>query len=188
MQVQEAPVWVELDSSTAYLLWASVLEDIVGTFVAGETLTFGSGATGVVVEWASPLLTFYVDSAQQPVAADTVESSGTGEGAILSFDLAPDLAGSGVDGSEFFIRDGDGVAYIVASVPTNSSLSLSASYAGVSSVADEATCTIHLTRTPYFSLPSFDRRDRALQILLSELSRLVDEALQDHETRIAALE
>lgn len=180
MQVQEAPVWVENGSSTAYLLWAAVLEDIAGTFVAGDLLTFGSGATGVVVEWASPLLTFYVDSAQQPIALDPVVSDGSpaASGSVLSFDTAPDMAGAGVDGEEFFIRDGDGVAYIVASVPTNSSLSLSASYAGVSSVADEATCTIHLTRTPNRGYPSFDRRDRSPQILLSELVRMLDEDIQ----------
>jgi hypothetical protein len=188
MQLQEQPVWVENGESTAYLLWEATLTGITGTFVLGETLAFTSGATGVVVAWSSPTLTFYVDSVQQPVALDVVASSGTGDGTVSAFGLAPDLAGAGVDGEEFFVRDGDGVPYIVSSVPTNSSVTLSGAYAGVSSAADEATCTIHLTRTPFFGLPSFDRRDRALQILLSELSRLVDAALQDHEERIVALE
>jgi len=188
MQIQEQPVWVENGASTAYFLWVAALTGITGTFVAGETLTFTSGATGVVVEWSSPNLTFYVDSVQQPVALDDVASSGTGDGTVSSFGTAPDLAGAGVDGEEFFIRDGDGVAYIVASVPTNSSVALSAEYAGASSTGDEATASVHLTRTPFFGLPSFDRRDRALQVLLSELSLIIDAALQDHETRIAALE
>ena len=188
MQIQDQPVFVTNGSSTAYLLWVAALTGITGTFVAGETLTFTSGATGVVVAWSSPNLTFYVNSAQQPLAQDDVASSGTGNGTVNTFGTAPDLAGAGVDGEEFFVSDGDGVAYIVSSVPTNSSVTLSASYGGTSSAAAEATCTIHLTRTPFFSLPSFDRKDRALQILLSELSRLVDEALQNHEDRITALE
>lgn len=190
MQIQEQPVWVENGSSTAYLLWVAALGSISGSFGAGEALTFGSGATGVVVAWSSPNLTFYVDSAQQPIAGDSVVSGGSpaATGTVLSFGSAPDLAGAGVDGEEYFIRDGEGVAYIVSSVPTNSSVTLAAAYGGLSSVAAEATCTIHLTRTPFFGLPSFDRRDRALQILLSELSRLVDEALQDHEERLVALE
>jgi hypothetical protein len=179
MQVQEQPAWVENGSSTAYLLWAAQLSGITGTFVAGETLAFTSGATGVVVAWSSPLLTFYVDSAQQPVALDDVASSGTGDGTVDAFDTAPDLAGSGVDGLEFFMRDGDGVAYIVASVPTNSSLALSGAYAGVSSVADEATATIHLTRTPNRGYPSFDRGDRNLQVLLNQLVLLLDADIQE---------
>lgn len=179
MQIEAQPVWVENGESTAYLLWVALLSGITGTFVAGETLTFGSGATGVVVKWSSPNLTFYIDSAQQPVAGDPVASSGTGDADVLSFGTAPDLAGAGVDGEEFFIRDGDGVAYIVASVPTNSSLALSAAYAGVSSVADEATATVHLTRTPNRGYPSFDRRDMNLQILLNELVLMLDADIQE---------
>lgn len=179
MQVQEQPVWVENGESTAFLLWVATLSGITGTFVAGETLTFGSGATGVVVAWSSPALTFYVDSAQQPVALDPVTSSGTGDADVASFGTAPDLAGAGVDGEEFFIRDGDAVPYLVGSVPTNSSLALTAAYAGVSSVADEATCTIHLTRTPNRGYPSFDRRDRNLQVLLNELVLMLDADIQE---------
>ncbi len=179
MQIQEQPVWVENGESTAYLLWVATLSGITGTFVAGETLTFGSGATGVVVKWSTPNLTFYVDSAQQPVALDPVTSSGTGDADVLSFGTAPDLDGAGVDGEEFFIRDGDGVAYQITSVPTNSSVTLSAAYGGVSSVADEATCTIHLTRTPNRGYPSFDRRDSNLQVLLNVLVLQLDEDIQE---------
>lgn len=191
MQRNDQPVWVQNGSATVYMLWAASLTGISGTFAAGDGLSFTSGAVGVVVDfYGANALTFYVTSSQQPVAGDTVTSdaSPAASATVGSFDTAPDLAGASIDGEEFFVRQGDGAAYIVSSVPTNSSLTLTAPYGGVSSVADEALATLHSTRTVNFGLPNFDRRDRELQVLLSQLALLVDAALQDHEDRIAALE
>jgi hypothetical protein len=164
------------------------LGSVVGTFTVGETCTFASGAEAVLLDDGdAPIYRFAVTSVQQPVALDTLEgdtSSATAE--VNALETAPSLSAAGVDVGSFFIREGDQIGYAIAGVASESRIQLAAPYGGVSS--DAADGLIHSSRTANFALPSFDRRDRQLQVLLNELVSLLDAALQDHEDRIAALE
>lgn len=184
----EHPVRVVNGSAFAELLYVLGVSGVVGTYTAGHTLSFTGGAAGVLVKVAGAVLTAAITSVQQPLIGDTVTSSGGATSTLAAFDTQPDLAGAGIDGDEFFVRDGDGVAYIVSAVPSNSRLQFTAPYGGVSSSTDEALGVIHTTRTPETGLPDFDRRDRNLPVLLKDAMRILDAVLADHEARIAALE
>ena len=190
MQLRDQPAFLTNGSATVYLLWELSLSSVVGTFAPGDGLAFGNGAAAVVVAVNANVVTVYVTTVQQPAALDTLvsDASPAASATVGNLDRAPDLAGAGIDGEEWLIRQGDGVAYRIASTPSNSSAQLSAPYAGVSSVADEALVTLHSERTDSFGLPRFDRRDRELQVLLTEMAQIIDAALQDHETRLIALE
>ena len=187
MQV-EHPIRVVNGSANVELLFVLGVTGVSGTYTAGHTLSFTGGAAGVLVKVTGALLTAAITSVQQPLLGDTVTSSGGATGTLDAFDLQPDLAGSGIDGDEFMVRDGDGVAYIVSAVPSNSQVQLAAPYGGVSSSTDEALGVFHTTRTPSIGLPDFDRRDRNLPVLLKDAMRILDTVLADHEARIAALE
>lgn len=182
------PVRVVNGSAYAELLYVLSVTGSAGSIVAAQTLSFTGGAAGVLLVVAGSLLTCAITSAQQPLIGDTVTTSGGGTATLAAFDTAPDLAGAGIDGEEWFLREGDGVAYRVSAVPSNSRVQLTAPYGGASSSTDEAVGIFHATRTPNFELPSFDRRDRQLQLLLTEAMTLIDAALADHEARIVALE
>jgi hypothetical protein len=176
------------DSNAVEFVYVAQFSSIVGgPFTVGEPLTFASGAVGVLLAIAGAEHTFVVTSAQQPprfddVTGDTSSATAT----ISSFDTAPDLEAAGVTEGAIFIRTGDQVGYRVTSLESKSRVLLGATYGGASS--DAAVGVIHSTRTPNFDLPSFDRRDSELRVLLNVLAERVDTVLQDHEDRLAALE
>lgn len=188
MQLTSLPVRVVNGSAFVELLYVVSLTSITGTYVAGQTVSLTGGAAGLVMKVASPQLTLAITSTQQPLLGDVVTASGGATGTLAAFDTKPDLAGAGIDGEEWFLREGDGVAYVISAVPSNARLQLSAPYGGASSTSDEALATLHTTRTPLVGLPDFDRRDRNLPVMLRELVRILDAVLSDHEARISALE
>jgi hypothetical protein len=187
MQLSQ-PCRVVNGSAYVELLYVVILTGVTGTYIAGQTLALTGGATGVLMVVDGAELTFAVTSVQQPLLGDTITASGGATGVLSSFDQQPDLAGAGVDGDEWFLRDGDGVAYQIASAFSNSRFQLVAPYGGASSLADEAQAMVHSTRTPLMGLPSFDRRDRNLPVMLQVLVQQLDTILADYEARLVALE
>lgn len=194
MQLQ-APCRVVNGSAYVELLHVVIVTGVTGTYVAGQTLALTGGAAGVLMVVDGAELTFAVTSVQQPLLGDTITASGGATGTLSSFETQPDLSGAGIDGEEWFLRDGDNVSYRIAATPSNCQLQLTAPYGGASSLADEAQAVVHSTRTPLIGLPSFDRRDRNIPVMLAALVLLLDEVLgqnaatlADHEARITALE
>lgn len=194
MQLSQ-PCRVVNGSAYVELLYVVIATGITGTYLAGQTLALTGGASGVLMVVDGAELTFACTSVQQPLLGDTLTASGGATGTLSSFQTQPDLAGAGVDGEEWFLRDGDGVAYQIASAFSNSRLQLTAPYGGASSIADEAQALVHSTRTPLIGLPNFDRRDRNLPVMLAVLVGMLDAVLganaatlADHEARITVLE
>lgn len=181
------PVRVVPGSAFVEFLYVVSITGITGTFEEDDELVFGSGAEGVLVAIEGGLYVIAITTEQQPVALDTVETDDA-DGTVSAFDTAPDLFGAAIESGALFIRDGDQVAYLLSAVPSRSRIQLSTPYGGVASSGTDSDGIIHSTRTPVFGLPSFDRRDRNLTVLLNELVLLLENALVDHENRIEALE
>ena len=180
------PARVTNGSAYVEFLYQMILSSIVGTISVGDILVFSGGASGEVVHKTGSTYSVAITSTAQPALNDTLYSDGSpaATATVASFDTVPDLTGAGVDAGQFFLRDGEQVAYTVAAKLTTSRLQLTAPYGGPSTSGLDTDGIVHTSRTAFFGLPTFDTRDRGLEAILSEAMRLLDNALQDHETRL----
>lgn len=185
MQFSAPAKVVNGDQTVLFVFIANVPH--TGNFQVGEALAFSGGAAGTVTSYSSGVLSYVIPGDVKPLPGETVDGAVSLVSTTLSsLDQDPNLVNFGIEAGDFLSRVGDVVGYYVASVPQAWRLELAAEYQGAS--AAEADTAIHTTRTSEFDLPTFDARDRQQHVLLSELARLVDAALADHEARLIVLE